>query len=263
MHTMLRSVLAIGVSFACSGAAAASSALVLPYPPSLDAIPAGTYDDTGKRIGDAALSYRREADGRIRLRAESSMTGGPRNVIQAEFEELDDQQGLRVVWQSSLSHDAEGQPMVHVEIDHRSQEARCTPPGGSRDDAEVLKLPSEDRVANTIMSLLFLPIVREQVEQLRFQVFLCRGGGARFMDFVALQGPKLVKHPTHDIVEVRFGPDLGRVASWFASVIVPKLRFWFDRAQGGDYLAHRMPLYGGGPEVVVMRNGLSTSALGR
>ena len=81
------------------------------------------------------------------------------------------------------------------------------------------------------------------------------------MDFVALPGPKLAKQESHEVVEVRFGPDLGRVASWFASIIVPKLRFWFDRAHGGDYLAHRMPLYGGGPEVVVVRDGISPRGL--
>jgi hypothetical protein len=261
MQTMLRSALVIGAALACAGPAAAGSGLVLPYPPSLDPISAGTYDDDGNRIGDAALSYRRDAEGRIRLRAESSMENGPRTVIEAEFVELDDGEGLRVLWQSSLSHDAQGQPLVHVEIDHQNQEARCTPPGGTREDAQILKLPSEDRVANAIMSLLLLPIARGQVDRLRFQTFLCRGGGARFMDFVALPGPELAKHPSREIVEVRFGPDLGRVASWFASVIVPKLRFWFDRARDGDYVAHRMPLYSGGPEVVVMRDGISASAL--
>ena len=58
------------------------------------------------------------------------------------------------------------------------------------------------------------------------------------------------------MVEIRFGPNLGRVASWLASVVVPKLRFWFE-AEDGQYLAHRMPLYGGGPEVVVSREGVS------
>ena len=124
-----------------------------------------------------------------------------------------------------------------------------------------MELPPEDRVANTILSLLFLPLVREEVDQLRFRVFLCRGDRPRFMNFVALRGPELAKQQSHDVMEVRFGPDLGRVASWFASVIVPKLRFWFDPAHGGDYIAHRMPLYRGGPEVVVVRDGISARGL--
>ena len=249
------------MTFVFATPAAARSGLVLPYPPSIGPIPAGTYDDDGNRIGDAALRYQRKPDGHLYLRAESSMTDGPRNVIQAEFAEIGEREGLRVLWQSSLSHDAEGQPMIHVEIDHEKKEARCTPPGGKPEEAKVIELPAEDHVANTIMSLFFLPIVRGEIDQLKFQAFLCRGGGPRFMDFVALRAPKRGQQDSSGVVEIRFGPDLGRVASWLASVVVPKLRFWFDGANGGDYLAHRMPLYGGGPEVVVMRDGLSASRL--
>jgi hypothetical protein len=263
METTVRAALAIGAALAVATPAFARSALVLPYPPSLGSIPAATYDDDGNRVGDAALHYRRDGDGRIRLRAESSMDDGPRNVIEAEFAELEDREGLRVLWQSSLSHDAQGKPMVLVEIDHEKREARCTPPGGNTTDVEVLELPSKDRVANAVMSLLFLPIARGEVDRVRFKAFLCRGGGARLVDFVALRGPQRPKDPAHQIVEVRFGPDLGRVASWFASVVVPKLRFWFDGTRDGDYLAHRMPLFGGGPEVVVMRDGVSARALRR
>jgi hypothetical protein len=243
--------------------AAARSGLVLPYPPSIGAVPAATYDDDGNRIGDAALRYERKPDGHLHLRAESSMTDGPRTVMQAEFAEIGEREGLRVLWQSSLSHDAEGQPMVHVEIDHEKREARCTPPGGKPEEAKVLELPAEDHVANTIMSLFFLPIVRGETDQLKFQVFLCRGGGARFMNFVALRAPRHKQQDTRGVVEIRFGPDLGKVASWLASVVAPKLRFWFDSTNDGDYLAHRMPLYGGGPEVVVMRDGLAASRLRR
>jgi hypothetical protein len=243
--------------------AAARSGLVLPYPPSIGAVPAATYDDDGNRIGDAALRYERKPDGHLHLRAESSMTDGPRTVMQAEFAEIGEREGLRVLWQSSLSHDGEGQPMVHVEIDHEKREARCTPPGGKPEEATVLELPAEDRVANTIMSLFFLPIVRGETEELKFQAFLCRGGGARFMNFVARRAPRHEQQDARGVVEIRFGPDLGKVASWLASVVVPKLRFWFDSTNGGGYLAHRVPLYSGGPEVVVMRDGVAASRLRR
>jgi hypothetical protein len=56
-------------------------------------------------------------------------------------------------------------------------------------------------------------------------------------------------------------PDLGWMISRFGSLVVPKLRFWFDAANHGDYLAHCMPLYSGGPEVVVMREGVSARGL--
>jgi hypothetical protein len=110
------------------------------------------------------------------------------------------------------------------------------------------------------MSLLFLPIVRGQATDITYQSFLCRGG-ARLMDFVAKKGENLEAQGKRQIVEISFGPDLGWMISRFASLVVPKLRFWFDAANHGDYLAHRMPLYGGGPEVVVMRDGVSASGL--
>ena len=231
----------------------AGSALVLPPPPALEAIPAGTYDDDGKRIGEASLYWERMPDGTIHMRAVTTMTDGPRNVINAFFEEINDGRNLRVLREDSLSHDAEGNPMVLVQVDHEKGEARCTAPGESAADADIVSLPAEDRVANTTMSLLFQPLVRGEAEQIHFQAFLCRGG-ARLVDFVARRS----KNETQlfPVVEIRFGPDLGRVMSWLASVIVPKLRFWFAAGEG-HYLAHRMPLYGGGPEVVVAREGVS------
>jgi hypothetical protein len=109
------------------------------------------------------------------------------------------------------------------------------------------------------MSLLFQPLVRGSADRIEFRAFLCLGG-ARFMDFVALRaGPG----PDANVHEIRFGPDLGRIVSWFASIVVPKLRFWFDADAGGKYLAHRIPLYGGGPEVLVVRDGVDASSLFR
>jgi hypothetical protein len=36
----------------------------------------------------------------------------------------------------------------------------------------------------------------------------------------------------------------------------PRLSFWFDRAKPNPWLAHRIPLYGDGPEVLVIRDGI-------
>jgi hypothetical protein len=231
--------------------AAARSAFVLPRPV-LESIPAGTYDDRGRRLGDAALFWKKLPDGTIHMRAVTKVSSGARNVINSWFEEIDDGRALRVLREESLSYDDRGDRMVLVEVDHEKRRASCTPPPGSDARYESLELDAEDRVANTTMSLLFQPLIHGEVERVEFQAFLCRGG-ARLMNFVALPGK-----PSADgrVVEVRFGPNLGKVASWFASVVVPKLRFWFD-ADSGQYLAHRMPLYGGGPEVVVSREGVS------
>jgi len=250
-------ILACACALLVAGPAAARSALVLPYPPSIGSIPAATYDDYGNRIGDAELTYEKKPDGNIYLRAVASMQDGARNLIEAEFAEIGKGEGLRVLWERSLSHDEGGKPLVLVEVDHERGEARCNPPEGSGEDVEVLKLPKNDRVANTVMSLLFLPLVRGEEKNLKYQSFLCRGG-ARFMDFVAKRGDE---GATGELIEISFGPDLGWVISRVAASLVPKLRFWFDPALEGDYIAHRMPLYGGGPEVVVTRDGVSAHRL--
>ncbi len=235
--------------------ARARSAFVLSPPPSLEPIPAGTYDDYGRRVGEATLRYEEHDDGRVYMRAVTKMNAGPENEINAVFEEIDDGRALRVLRESSISHGADGKPMTLVEVDHEKGEARCTPPGAPPDKADVLRLPEDDRVGNTIMSLLFQPLVRGETDRIEFQAFLC-SGGARLMDFVAIPAKSSAHPPGDHVVEVRFGPNLGRFVSWMASVVVPKLRFWFD-AEHGEYLAHRMPLYGGGPEVVVAREGVS------
>ena len=234
--------------------ARARSAFVLSLPPSLEPIPAGTYDDYGRRVGEATLRYE-ERDGHVYMHAVTKMNSGPENEINAVFEEIEDGHALRVLRESSISHGADGKPMTLVEVDHEKGEASCTPPGAGPDQADVIPLPQDDRVGNTIMSLLFQPLVRGETDRIEFQAFLCRGG-ARLMDFVAIPARSSSRPPGDHVVEVRFGPNLGRFMSWMASVVVPKLRFWFD-AEHGEYLAHRMPLYGGGPEVVVAREGVS------
>ena len=237
----------------------AGSALVLPPPHALGPIPAGTYDDDGNRLGEATLYYERMPDGKIHMRAVTSVQDGPRNMINAMFEEVDEGRALRVLHEDSLSHDAEGNPMVLVEVDHEKGVGRCTPPGARDEDVETIRLPEEDRVANTTLGLLFQPLVRGEVERIEFQAFLCRGG-ARLVDFVALPAARSSREPSDQVVEIRFGPNLGRFMSWLASVVVPELRFWFDATEG-RYLAHRMPLYSGGPEVVVAREGVSARVL--
>ncbi|MEE2675079.1 MAG: hypothetical protein VX466_14860, partial [Myxococcota bacterium] len=242
-------------------AAQAGSALVFSPPHALGPLPAGTYDDDGKRLGEATLYYERMPDGKIHMRAATSMQDGPRNLVNAVFEEIDGGRALRVLREDSLSHDKHGKPMVLVEVDHEKGVARCTPPGASEEAVETIPLPENDRVANTTLGLLFQPLVHRQLERIEFQAFLCRGG-ARLVDFVAQRAERSSREPSDQVVEIRFGPKLGRVLSWLAAPIVPKLRFWFDATEG-QYLAHRVPVYGGGPEVVIAREGVAAAALPR
>ena len=237
------------------GTAAGESKLVLSYPPVYGPIPAATYDETGRPIGDADLSFVRTDQGRVEMRAETWITGnGARNAIEADFEELPNGGGLRLLRQQSLSHDVDGRPLILVEVDHQAGVARCTPSQAIGGPPESIPLPEPDRVANVPMTLLFLPLVRGEVDRVEFQVFLCKGG-ARFMDFVALPTRLPARGGRGPVVEVRFGPDLGTVVSWLASVVIPKFTFWFE-SSGGRYLAHRMPLYNSGPEVFVVRDGV-------
>lgn len=229
----------------------ARSAFVLPPPHALESIPAGTYDDRGRRLGNATIFWERLADGSIHMRAVARIEGGARNVVDAYFAEIDEGRALRVLREQSHSYDAQGERMVFVEVDHEGRKASCRPPPGSPEPYESLELPENDLVAITTMSLLFQPLIAGDAKRVEFQAFLCRGG-ARLINFVALPGPRA----RDGIVEIRFGPRLGRVASWFASLLAPKLRFWFE-AEDGQYLAHRMPLYSGGPEVVISREGVS------
>ena len=249
---LLASALAPVLAVVHAEPAAARSAFVLPYPHELEPIPAGTYDDRGRRLGDASLFWRKQPDGLLHMRAVTRIEGGSRNTINAWFEEVEDGRTVRAVRENALSYDAAGEPMIFVEVDHQRREASCTHPAGSGRQREVIALEAEDRVANTTMSLLFQPLVTGAAKRVEFQAFLCRGG-ARLMNFVALPGERSADGK---VAEIRFGPNLGRVASWLASVVVPKLRFWFTSDEG-RYLAHRMPLYGGGPEVVVSREGVS------
>jgi hypothetical protein len=112
------------------------------------------------------------------------------------------------------------------------------------------------------MNLLFLPLVHGKVDKVEFQFFLCRGG-PKLMDFVATVSERSSNSGPYDIVEVRFGPDLGATVSWLASPLIPKLSFWFDASTDGSYLAHRIPLYSQGPDVTIVRKGLSPRMLAR
>ena len=61
-------------------------------------------------------------------------------------------------------------------------------------------------------------------------------------------------------VEIRYAPELG-LLSPLARQLVPKLSFWFDPRAPYGWIAHRLPLYTGGPEVLVVRQGISTAML--
>jgi hypothetical protein len=237
-----------------AGHAGAESALRIEFPQSFGTVRAGTYDAERHRVGAAHLVAERLDDGNVRLFSESGITGGPRTVVTAELAPEPGGRWLELLLQESRSFDPDGTPLGLLRIDHRSRTGSCTPLSGDA-ETRTLELPAGDRVANVPMNLLFQPLVRGDAERIDFQFFLC-GRGPRLVDFEATRAPANGSGTPREIVEIRFGPQLGPVLSLLAPSFLPRLAFWFDRAQPHRWLAHRIPLYRDGPEVLVVRDGI-------
>jgi hypothetical protein len=240
----------------CSGATRAESSFLLAYPESFGNIPAATYDEAGLRIGGATLLVERLDSGHVRLRSESGQRAGAQTIATAELVPVEEEEhALRVLRQQSRSLDEHGAPLGTLTLDHEQRIARCADSTGST--VSELALPDADRVVNVPMNLFFQPLVRGDADKLEFQVFLCRPN-ARLMDFVAWA----VRRDAESPIEIRYGPDLG-IASSLVRQLVPKLSFWFDPHSPHLWLAHRLPLYSGGPEVMVVRDSVPPSGLVR
>ena len=237
-------------------AASAESAFLLAWPESLGRVPATTYDDHGTPLGDANLLIEQLESGMIRVFSQSGESHGAHTVATAELMPVRAGQTLRLARQESHSFDPEGRSIGSLVIDHLNRHASCIDSNGSLQSE--LELPAEDRVVNVPLNLLFLPLVRGEATELRFQLFLCRNG-ARFVDFQAWVAQHAnAGNPAP--VEVRYAPDLG-LLSPLARQVVPKLSFWFDPRAPHGWIAHRLPLYTGGPEVLVVRQGVSSASL--
>jgi hypothetical protein len=261
-----RLALALVLSMVCAGSPGAESLLEMPYPRSFGEIPASTYNLELQRIGPASLQILRQENGNVTMDMTSGIEGGARNILHAVMEPVGDPNDprLRLVYERSQSFDPSGKPLVLLQVDHRKGVATCTPPGEDESKAKRVELPSEDRVANVPLNLLFQPLVEGREERLDFQVFLCLGG-ARILKFAATSGDIVGLTPEGErrIRQIQYGPDVGKVFNWVANAVGPHLVFWFDpEVEGSNYIAHRMPLYSKGPEVVILREGFPTSILG-
>jgi hypothetical protein len=256
----VRRAVALASAALLAGAGRAEARLVLPHPPQFGDVPASTYDLKGHRLGGATLSLERRDDRTVRIELHSGAdSGAPSIMAHAELAPTPDGSGLVVLREQVQSTDAEGRALKLLRVDHVRREGSCTSPDGEMTRAP---LPTDERVANVPLNLLFLPLVRGEAKQIRFQYFLCRGG-ARLIDFFAFVAATTKLPDGRRVVEVRYGPDLNRVVSWFASWAVPKLSFWFEADAENAYLANRMPLFPKGPEVLVVRDGIDPTALSR
>ena len=239
------------LSLCLAGVARADSGFVLAYPKTFGHVDAATYDDDGHRIGGADLLIERLDSGRVRIRSESGEQRGARTTVLAELAPVD--RGLRVLVEQSRSLDEQGQPLGVLTVDHVQRQARCQDASGKV--VSGIALPPADRVMNVPLNLFFLPLVSGEKDSLQFKIFLCRPE-ARLMDFVAWAS----NDDRSKSVEVSYGPDFG-IATSLARRMAPKLSFWFDRKAPYTWMAHRLPLYSGGPEVFVVRGDVSSASL--
>lgn len=231
--------------------ASADSAFELAYPSGFGRIPAYTYDESGEPIGEANVVIDLLEEGGVRITSHSSGRRGARTLATAWFAPVKPGETVRLVRQESSSLDAQGHPIGHLVVDHSARLGTCTDPDAG--SVERVQLPSLDRIVNVPMNLFFLPLVRGEASSLDFQLFLCRDG-ARTMDFEAWveHGTDLDQRP----IEVRYAPHRGDFWSMIARSFAPRLSFWFDPAEPHGWMGHRLPLYSGGPEVLVVRAGV-------
>lgn len=244
--------------------AAAESKLHLAYPDDFGTIPAATYDAGGKRVGDAQLLVERLPDDNVRILARSGIEGGARTIATATLatETVGDnghtRRALRLLTQESRSFDPDGIPLGVLSLDHEAGVATCSKPNGHGETVQKLALPAHDRIVNVPLHLLFLPLVDGERDTVDFQLLLCRTG-PRLVDF---QAHVAQREPAPggggELVEIRYAPDLGPLFSFLAQPMVPKLSIWFDPRVPNRWVGHRVPLYSSGPEIMVVRDGVST-----
>jgi hypothetical protein len=239
-------------------AARSESELRLSYPEAFGAVPASTYDTNRHRVGAAHVVIEKLDDEQVRIFAEGGFDGGPRQVSTALFAPSPDRRTLRPVLQESRSFHPNRSLRSTMSVDHRARTGTCgrSTPDGMK--LEKIELPASDRVANVALTLLLEPLAKGDEPSESFQLFLCEGG-ARLIDFEAhVERRDTGPHGPGSLVEVRYRPDLGPVASFVAAQLVPQLSYWFDPTAPTPWLGHRIPLYSEGPEVMVVREGIPT-----
>jgi len=258
-----RSRLAVALALLALGAgrARAESGLLLPVPHSFGAVPASTYDEDGRRVGDAHLVVERMENGLVRMLAQSGIQGAERNVVTADLEFANGGSALRLVRQTSRSFDAAGQGLGQLTVDHRAREGSCEPPPGRGEQRQTLVLPEPDTVANIPVNLLFLPLATGESDEVDFQLFLCRGKPRLVSAKATVARHVKTDDGIRDIVEIQYDVDFGPLLSRMARPFMPKLAVWFDPQRPDGWLAHRMPLFAQGPTVMVVRAGIAPDLL--
>lgn len=254
-------LLLLGLAALLPSSARSESELRLPLPNVFGTIPAATYDEAGRRIGEAQLVVEELDDHHVRMLARSGIDGAEQNIVTAELERLDESRFLRLVSQSSRSFDAASQPLGVLSIDHVAALGTCAPPVENGTRTQTLKLPNPDRVANVPLNLLLLPLVQGQEKEIEFQLLLCRGGPRLINATASVARHAQTEDGERHIVEVRYEVDLGFALSAIARPFLPKVAVWFDAESPDAWVAYRMPLFTKGPTVLVVRTGFPVESL--
>lgn len=259
------SALVLGLALLAPGPGWAESLIRLPRLDEATGLAATTFDPAGQAVGRSSFQVEELTAGLRRLKIRMAVDDGGQNLSEATLAPVSSgpngaaDGALRLVEERSQSTRADGVRLDLLVIDHVAGRASCIPDRGGAAAARHVELPDPDRVVNVPMQLLFQPLVRGEVEEVRFQIVLCTDGPT-LQDMIAVPGARF-ERDGREILEVRYGPDLGSTVAFFASRLLPSFSFWFD-AKDGTYLGHRMPLHRKGPEVVLVRSGLTPKDLG-
>lgn len=262
-----RALALLGCLALLASSAAAESQIRLPGLDGPSGLAATTFE-RGRAVGRSRFEIEALGEGLRKMRVELGIDSGARMVSEVTLApvssgrpgEIGRAAGvLRILEERSQSTRADGKRLDLLVVDHVAGRARCIPDAGGEAKARHLDLPDRERVVNVPMQLLFQPLVRGEVDEVRFQIVLCTDG-PKLQDMIAVRGPR-IEREGREIIEVRYGPDFGGTVAFFASRLLPSFSFWFD-ARDGSYLGHRMPLHNKGPEVVLVRSGLTPKDLG-
>ena len=229
-------------------------------PAAFGSLEAGTYAQSGARVGTGHLSVEKLDNGNVRILSQVGIEDGARTVAQAILGPVDGGRALRLLQQESRSIAPDGESMGVLSIDHEKRVATCSKTDRTKPSLRTLELPEGDRVVNVAMNLLFEPLVRGRVETIDFQLFVCRPRPylVSFQARVSRRVPATAE--AHEIVEVGYEPR-GGLVSLIVRQFAPRLVFWFDPARANPWIAHRLPLYSSGPDVVVVRDGVAYERL--
>ncbi len=251
----------LGLAALVTGVASAESMIHLPRLEEAPRVAATTFDPGGNAVGRSSITLEKLAAGLQKMTVQMGIDTGARNVSEVTLAPTRSGAAgaLQIVEERSQSTRADGTRLDLLVVDHVAGRASCIPDAGGAAKARHVDLPDPDRVVNVPMQLLFQPLVTGEVEEVRFQIVLCTGG-PRVQDMIAVRGPRLQREG-REIIEIRYGPDFGETVAFFASRLLPSLSFWFD-GKDGRYLGHRMPLHLKGPDIVLVRSGLTPRDLG-